>query len=352
MGDVKKGLFSKVCPKVEPSLLLSDPDCPVCDLPPTPAPTPMPTPPPPPGKVKCEYLVKEELVNARYNNSAVKLVGTRKWPSWHEFTLSYESGQALELEARGRGSGTCKEQGTMVLKCNGDDKTGGWKGYKITKGFVVVSGGSVAKTYDKPFKNPCFADYKAGKKTFKGAWYPDTATKFAKFVVGPDYDTTCTISSDNEIVSIKYGGQLVAMGVVQNKKGVMDPQTAFQMNQAYKAKIFKFNYVVNNTLEVVAKNFPSETQSCDWAGLGMSCTSSWPSWNKYDTTKGNVQVSSSADGKTFGAAATPCTSGKKVSKWTKDSNRGIGDPPASYIWTNDGKGPFGKFVFKGNTIKS
>lgn len=311
--------------------------CTECELPPTPKPTPVPTPPPPPGTVKCKYRVKEEMVNVRYNNSNVKLVGTRMWPSWHTFEMKYESGQGLELEARGTGSGDCKKQGTVALKCKGVEKVGAWTEYDIQEGFVIVTGGTKQGVYDKPATTPCYATY----NKIVGAWYPAMTTPYVKMVIGPDYDTTCWTSADNEIHSILYGGQVVSM---QMEKEGKQPD----MKQAFAVKVFKFNFVVNSTIEIIAKNIPSEQQNCGYAGFGLVCKSEWPQWDGYSTEKGNILAAPSKDGKQFGKLETPCSS-TSLAKW----NEGASAPkPPGYVWTKDGSGPWAKFSIKGNILKA
>lgn len=308
--------------------------CTECELPPTPKPTPVPTPPPPPGKVRCQYKVKEEMVNVRYNNTNVKLVGTRMWPSWHNFEMKYESGQGLELEAKGTGSG---DSGTVALKCTGVEKVGAWTEYDIKEGFVIVTGGTKQGDYDKPATTPRYAKYKDNW----GAWYPAMSTPYVKMVVGPDYDTTCWTSADNEIQSILYGGQVV--GMQMEKEG-----TQPDMKQAFAVKVFKFNFVVNSTIEVIAKNIPSEEQNCAFAGFGLVCKSAWPQWEGYSTEKGNVLAAPSKDGKQFGKLEEPCSS-TTTSKWTTIPS--VPKPPG-YVWSKDGSGPWAKFIIKGNLVKA
>jgi hypothetical protein len=256
------------------------------------------------------------------------------WPTWHVFEFKHESGMPLELEAKGVGEGDCSKQGTLALKCKGTEKVGQWEEYDITNGYVVVSGGAKKCAYDKPALAPCFATY----KKVKGAWYPAMSTKYVKFTVGPDFDTTCWTAADNELVSVKYGGQLVGMA-----------GTKPDLGQAYSVKVFKFNFVMNSTIEVVAMNNEKEKHSCDTAGFGLVCESAWPQWDKYDTSKGNLEVAPSKDGQKFGKFEAPCTSSDKVAKWTTSEK--VPKPP-SYVWTKDESGQYAKFTIKGNTVQA
>lgn len=165
------------------------------------------------------------------------------------------------------------------------------------------------------------------------------STAYVKFTVSPDYDTTCWTSADNEIVSVSYSGQIVGM------RG-KNPD----LKQAYTVKEFKFNFVVNSTIEIVAMNNPKEKKhGCETAGLGLVCESAWPQWDKYDTGKGNVQVAPSKDGKTTGKFDVPCNSGTSVAKWTTSGK--IPKPP-QYVWSKDESSKFAKFIIQGNPVKA